>query len=599
MNRKYLDNLKEAILNLENPQDIDKFLPHMSAYEFIYECNKNRLSSYAINYLGRRYTYEEFFENVKKYAKGYKELGVKPKDRVGLSMLATPEGIMSFYALNLLGAEVFMINGTHEKDAIRGEIKRAKADLIIMNDIFYDKDISSYCDEFNTTKVVTVGLDESTPLGFYGDIAKLKFVNVLKSMTGYRIKDDKVIPWKEFVKISDNSKLEVKPFYEKGAGAVISGTSGSTGDPSYPVLTNDSLNASALQLAMSCTDFEPGDAHLTTLPLWILYSLYNCVQEVFVFNAEVELDPIFDSKHVSKRFKQYRFNHWNTIPAYINDMVKDAGMNSVKLNGRMKTVTTGGDFRTPKTKELGEKTLKKAGSEVEVGQGYGSTQQGVCFGYTYKKGCPADSIGYPLVGNRFKIIDEETNEELGPNQEGLLYTYSPTIMIGYDNDPEKTEFSLSKDENGLTWYYTEDYAMYDTDGRVYILDRAGRVVMTKDSFGNATKFFPGKIKQIISTHPYINECEVVAIPDDKRIAVPVAYIVLSNEKIYSDTFVEEIKNYCLEMKMEPYTIPVDFVFVSEIPKKPSKKADYNKMRTDYINNKEQVHTRKRTIFNKR
>ena len=68
-----------------------------------------------------------------------------------------------------------------------------------------------------------------------------------------------------------------------------------------------------------------------------------------------------------------------------------------------------------------------------------------------------------------------------------------------------------------------------------------RIEMTKDSSGNITKYFPDKVKQTMSLHPYIDQCEIVSIPDENRIAVPVAYIVLSNKNIAKEDFIQSIK----------------------------------------------------------
>lgn len=599
MDRKYLNELTNIILHLDKPNEIEQYMPHMSAYQFIYECNKDSMGNYAMNYLGRRFTYEELFSKIDLAAKGFSELGVKPKDRVGMSMLLTPEAVISFYALNKIGALVYMINGTHEKPGLRQEIIDCDADLLVINDIFYDKDVSSFCKEADIHKVLTVSLDESTPIGFYGDIVKFKIINFIKKISGARYKDDNTILWKEFMNIANQSILDIKPFYEKNAGAIIAGTSGSTGVPSHPVITNDGINANSMQMAMSYTEVNAGDANFATLPTWIIYTISNCLQEVFAFSAELELDPIFDSKHVSKRFKQYRFNHWNTIPAYIEDMVHDKGMKRVDLEDRMKTITTGGDFRSPKLKLQGEEVLRKSNSKCIVGQAYGSTQKCGCFAATYKKDEPADSIGRPIVGNRFKIIDDLSGDELGPNSIGELYAYTPSVMICYDKDPDKTKEDLVTDKYGVIWFKTGDYAYYDEEGRLYICGRKRRIEMTKDSSGNVTKYFPDKVKQVISLHPFIDQCEIVSIPDKNRIAVPIAYIVLSNLEVSKEDFIKSIHQYCINSNLEPYTIPVDYVFIDEIPKKPSLKVDYEKMVTDYLSHNEDSCCRKRSLFNKK
>ena len=72
--------------------------------------------------MGRKYTYRELIETIDAVANGFSKLGVKENNIVAMGMLTTPEAIINFYALNKLGATVYMINATHEKPAIKRRI---------------------------------------------------------------------------------------------------------------------------------------------------------------------------------------------------------------------------------------------------------------------------------------------------------------------------------------------------------------------------------------------------------------------------------------------------------------------------------------------
>ena len=179
MTKEELIELKNKLLEIKNINDIEKLIPKMSAYDLLVESSKNRLDFWAINYLGRKYTYRELIERIDNAAKSFAELGVKEGDVVDMAMLSTPEAIISFYALNKLGAMVYMVNATHEKQAIREELLDSEAKLLVINDIFYNKDIAAFADEANIKKVVTSSLDDSMPVGFYGDIIKFNLIQIL------------------------------------------------------------------------------------------------------------------------------------------------------------------------------------------------------------------------------------------------------------------------------------------------------------------------------------------------------------------------------------------------------------------------------------
>ena len=62
------------------------------------------------NYYGTKRTYKEFAQEIDRCAEAFKSLGVKYKDRVSICMPNTPEAIISFYALNKIGAVANMIH---------------------------------------------------------------------------------------------------------------------------------------------------------------------------------------------------------------------------------------------------------------------------------------------------------------------------------------------------------------------------------------------------------------------------------------------------------------------------------------------------------
>ena len=584
LTKEYLLDLKRKLLSIDETEKIEDYLPKESAYQFLLNCNKKRMDRVAINYLGRKISYNSLFEKIDNCAKSFVKLGVKKGDVVAIAMLSTPEAIISFYALNKIGAIAFMINATHDKPLIKEELEDSKAKILVINDIIYDKDIMDFTNELNYKSVITSSLDESLPYGFVGDKIKFKIVNMMKRKNNMSKKDDKCINWSAFEKIGKSSLIHVEINNNKNSGAVIASTSGSTGKAKRPLLTNENLNSIPIQMGMTCPVFLPGDSIFTTLPPWILYSLFNSIHEPLCLGVTVDLDPLFDSKKIHKRLKQYRFNHWNTIPGYVEDMVADKKMNNMDCSF-LKSITTGGDYRTPKLKAEAEEKLKSNNSFVEIGQGYGASECGGCFCYSYEKGMPAETIGKPLFGNEFKIIDQETGEKLGPNMPGILYLYSPTMMKEYYGNQELTDRVFSIDENGKKWYKTDDIAHYDEHGQLFMDGRIRRIELSKDSNGQPVKVFPDKIKQIILKHPLVEKCEIVMIPDEERITIPIAYIVMKEGYQLTKEVISEINDICLVNNVESYMYPLDFVAIDSIPKKKSLKVDIDQLKDMYLNSK--------------
>ena len=68
IDRPWLKYYSDEAINVE--------IPHMTAYDYICLCNKNRLNETAINYFGRLITYEELFHKINKCASQFAPFSV-------------------------------------------------------------------------------------------------------------------------------------------------------------------------------------------------------------------------------------------------------------------------------------------------------------------------------------------------------------------------------------------------------------------------------------------------------------------------------------------------------------------------------------------
>lgn len=579
MTKDELIKLKEEILKLKDSKKITDLLPKQTAYSFLYENNIDRMDKYAINYFGRKYTYNELFMKIDECAKAYSELGIKKGDMVAMSMLMTPEAIISFYALNKIGAVAHLVNITHNISEVENTFINTKSKYFITHDLFYTDKIKNVTDKVGVKKVIISSLDDSLFKGLDTDRIKIKLINLLKG-NSKNCKDEKCIKWKKLQEIGKRSSININNQYEENAPIAIAYTSGSTGLPKAIVTTNKAFNSLPLQLGMTDQTFMPNDSIFTTMPTWIYYSLVNNMHNPLCLGVTLDLDPLFDSKKIHKRIKQYKFNHWNTIPAYVDGLAHDKKIKNMDLSF-LKSITTGGDFLTTKLKETAEKKLKQNNSDIYIGQGYGASELLGSFCYTYEKNMSPNSIGKPLVGNRFKILDLNTGKELGPNESGELYLYSPSLMKEYYKNEEATNKSIIVDKDGIRWYKTEDVAHYNENGELFIDGRLRRIELSKDDQGNPAKVFPDKIKQIILQHSIVEKCEVIMVPDTIKVKKPVAFLQLKEHELFDDDLSKQITDICIKNHVENYSLPYKYIVIDEIPLTPALKPDFNAMQELY------------------
>lgn len=89
------------------------------------------------------------------------------------------------------------------------------------------------------------------------------------------------------------------------------------------------------------------------------------------------------------------------------------------------------------------------------------------------------SVGQPLCRNNIMILDMQSNNELGYNQEGEIYITGPSIMKGYSSHTED-ESKVFKRINGTKWVDTGDMVYVDIDGNVFISGRRKRMIVRPD-----------------------------------------------------------------------------------------------------------------------
>jgi acyl-CoA synthetase (AMP-forming)/AMP-acid ligase II len=194
------------------------------------------------------------------------------------------------------------------------------------------------------------------------------------------------------------------------------------------------------------------------------------------------------------------------------------------------------------------------------------------------------SVG-PLVSNTFgKIIDPDSGESLGPNQEGELIIKGPQVMMEYLDEPEKTKECMSSSG----WLRTGDFAYYDEDGYFFITDRIKELIKVR-----AFQVAPAELEDLLLGHEYVNDVAVIQIPDEESGELPLAYIVLKDgciscddddddkEKDQQEQVMKEAIYEWVKERVAPYKrLDGGITFVDSIPKSASGKILRRILRDD-------------------
>ncbi|XP_003738226.1 4-coumarate--CoA ligase-like 6 [Galendromus occidentalis] len=114
-----------------------------------------------------------------------------------------------------------------------------------------------------------------------------------------------------------------------------------------------------------------------------------------------------------------------------------------------------------------------------------------------------------------KIVDIDTDEILGPNQNGMLYCRSPSVALGYYNNEEATK-EVFKDG----WHITGDLAFRDDEGRVVIVDRLKQLIKCMDK-----QVVPADLELPLSKDRDVLKALVGGVPHEVYGEAAVAFVV--------------------------------------------------------------------------
>lgn len=550
-------------------------LPHMSIYEYLYNSNKNDLNNIALNYFGNKMTYNQLFKKIDLCACAFLENGVKKGDIVTICMPNTPETVISFYALNRIGAVANMIHPLSGEKEIENYLNQVDSKLLIMIDIDYPK-VSAIINNTKVDKAVIVPTCESMPL-----YLKAAFKLGVESKYDFKIQyNEKFVEWSKFVKISNKNLKELNNIkLDPNDLAVLFHTGGTTGTPKGVMINNDSYNSSISQIQIDNDIVERGDSLLAIMPMFHGFGSSNCVHLALCSGVTAILVPKFDAKNCDKLIKKYKPNHILGVPNLFEAFLNNQKLDKQDLSN-LKYLISGGDKLKPSLEKDFDKFLLEHGVKEPLLKAYGLTEAVAATTRTRRDINDVNSVGIPFVKNIYKVVKIGTTEEINYNEVGELCISGPSLMQGYYKNPEATELVLKKHSDGKMWLHTGDLGYINDDGIIFYYQREKRMIIT-----NGYNVYPSNIEEIIEKHPYVKKCAVVGLEHYKKSEVAIANIILNDECKDNDNYeqiIEEIKNLCAK-HLPKYSIPYDIVIKQKFPMTLMNKVDYKQLSREYEN----------------
>jgi 2,3-dihydroxybenzoate-AMP ligase/mycobactin salicyl-AMP ligase len=476
-----------------------------------------------------RWTYAELREKVDKLAIGLNKLGIRKGDRVLLQIPNWHEFIISFFALQKMGAIVVLLLPRHTQTEINHFCKLAEPKAWLVPDVFGKIDYLPIIDD----------VQNKNP--------QLKGCTILAR----RPESERFISLEALINDADLSEDNLRELADMRPDpmdvAQIMPTGGTTGLPKAGPRTHNSY-MSNVEYHSRAWEITSQDILLVVTPVGHGMALHWGIGGALFNYAKLVLTDSTKAAAICEAIQREKVTAMPTVPALLTALVNFEELEKYDLSS-LKKVSVGG---APSTPELVKGVYEKLGCKFI--SGFGSVE-GTCAATRLEDGLETIcySVGRPICPyDTIKVIDGD-GKDLPPNREGELVSKGPGIFTGYFKSAEENKAIFTEDG----FFRTGDLAEIDELGNIRITGRIKDIIIRGGENISAID-----IENLVSEHPGVEEVAVVGMPDEVLGERICAYIQPTRG---SELSFEEVISFLKSKGASVLQLPERIEFVDRIP----------------------------------
>jgi len=508
-------------------------------------------TSDALVFPDTKQTYAELLANARRWAKAFIALGVKPKAHVGLLMTTQVEFVEAFFGATLIGAAVVPINARYVSAELAYIIENADIVTLVTTDKVADAvdfvarlnkafpAIAENTDASQLTlpqapmlnNIILTGSHDRT--GYIGEAALEQLAS--------QISDEEVE--------ARTAKIEPTDL------ALILYTSGTTANPKGCLIQHQAIVSNSRALGRYRYKMTQIDRFWSPLPIFHIAGILPMVAVIDVGGAYLTI-PHFEAGMALAMLEEEKATL--TYPCFVTimqDLIDHPNFAKTDLS-RVRLMNSNLGVQPGTIKQA---ILKAMPQTIQVGT-YGLTEASgtVCTSrLDDAEEIRTSRLGVPLRGWELKIINAETGDECGIDEQGEICIRGMGQLSGYYKDPDKTAEAI--DPQG--WLHTGDIGSLDENGQIMF---HGRIKdMLKVGGENVAA---AEIEAVLNTHEAVELAQIVGAPDRRYVEVPAAFVKLKSDTKASE---KELIAYC-EKQLARFKVPRYVRFVEDWPMSTSK-----------------------------
>ena len=334
-------------------------------------------------------------------------------------------------------------------------------------------------------------------------------------------------------------------------------TSGSTGRPKGCMHTHASVMHNVLG-AVLWESMHQDSVVLCTAPMFHVTGLIHSLHAAVYCGATMAIQPRWDPWLAARLIERHGCTHWANVPTMVVDLLSHP--KALEHDVSSLACIFGGGAAMPAA--IAQKLYDTCG--IVYLEGYGMTETISQTHMNPAQHAKMQCLGIPVFDTESLIVDPESFRTLAPGESGEIVVRGPQLLTGYWKKTKEYRDSWVE-IGGRSFFRTGDLGRMDEDGYFFISDRLKRMI-------NAAGFkvWPAEVEASMYRHPAIQECCVIASPDERRGETVKAVIVLRpGAEASAQAILEWARG-----QMAAYKVPRKIEFADALPRSGSGKVQW-------------------------
>ncbi|MES2269806.1 MAG: long-chain fatty acid--CoA ligase [Pseudomonadota bacterium] len=491
-----------------HPTRWDQPFPPLSLTDMFIDSATAHPQAYLIDFMGRKYSYAECLDGVRRVACGLQAMGVQKGDRIGLYLPNVPHYVAAYYGALMAGATVVNFSPLYTAAELSHQVEDSGTKILFT--------LSAKALLPTALKVLESSSLEKLVVGSIAGAlptTKSLFYRLFKKADSVeRPNDPRVIAFSKL--IANKGACAVALINPVNDIALLQYTGGTTGQPKGAMLTHQNLSANARQVEAVDPRRDQADRIIGVLPFFHVFA-NTCVLNRTVLNGgEIVMLPRFEAVQVLAAIGRTKATSLPGVPTMYQALLDHPAVGNIDYSS-LRVCISGG---APLPLEVKQRFEAVTGAKVV--EGYGLTESsGVVSTNPYEGLNKTGTIGQPLPGTLVKLVDkEDPTRPPPPGEPGEIVFSGPQVMKGYWQRPDADGDAFVGE-----FLRTGDVGEIDEDGYIRVVDRLKDMISV-----GGFKVFPSQIEAILYHHPAVKEALVIGIPDSYRGEMPKAFVTLQD-----------------------------------------------------------------------